>query len=122
MKKVHELKIWPEFYFRVANGTKTFEYRENDRNFQAGDKVVLKEWDPSPINPEYDAPMGFTGSPPLEFNIGYVLPVERDKVIFSLLPIKKAIEAPKDAKDAKDAKTAKTAKSGKVAKTKALRD
>ncbi|AEG42307.1 RNA-binding protein [Bdellovibrio phage phi1402] len=95
MKQVHELKIWPEFYFRVANGTKTFEYRENDRNFQSGDRVVLKEWDPSPINPEFNAPVGYTGSPALEFTIGYVLNVERDKVIFSLLPIKKPAEPTK---------------------------
>lgn len=90
MKKVHELRVWPEFYFRMANGSKTFEYRENDKNFQAGDKVIFKEWDPTPINPEFDAPIGFTGNPPLEFQIGYVLQVGRDMIVFSLLPVKKS--------------------------------
>lgn len=90
MKAVHELKIWPQYYAQVASGQKTFEYRENDRNFQKGDKVILKEWDPTPINPEFTPQVGFTGSPPLEYTIGYVLHVERDKVIFSLLPIPKA--------------------------------
>lgn len=92
MRQVHELKIWPQYYAQVASGQKTFEYRENDRNFQKGDKVILKEWDPTPINPEFTPQIGFTGSPHLEFVIGYVLPVEREKVIFSLLPIPKPKE------------------------------
>lgn len=95
MNAVHELKIWPQYYFQVASGMKTFEYRENDRNFQKGDKVILKEWDPTPINPEFSTPIGYTGSPALEFKIGYVLPVERDKVVFSLLPIPKPKEPEK---------------------------
>jgi len=42
----HELKIWPQYYEAVANGSKTFELRKNDREFQKGDEVVLKEYDP----------------------------------------------------------------------------
>jgi hypothetical protein len=41
----HELKIWPEYFEDVYNGTKTFEVRKNDRNFHVGDTVTLKEWD-----------------------------------------------------------------------------
>lgn len=104
MKAVHELKIWPQFYCQVASGAKTFEYRDNDRNFQKGDKVILKEFDPTPINPEFSTPVGYTGSPPLEFVIGYVLPVERDKVVFSLLPIPKPKEPEKSEAKTKKAK------------------
>lgn len=41
----HELKIMPEYFQAVWNGTKTFEVRRNDRNFKVGDMLVLLEWD-----------------------------------------------------------------------------
>lgn len=83
----HELKIWPQYYCRVADGSKTFEVRENDRGFQSGDTVVLKEWDPEPVNTtDSTVPKGYTGSPDLEFKIGYIMLLERATVIFSLLP------------------------------------
>lgn len=42
----HELKIWPEFFSKVVRGTKKAEVRKNDRNFQQGDSVSLREWNP----------------------------------------------------------------------------
>lgn len=45
--KVHELKIWPPYYEAVAVGEKTFEVRKNDRDFQPGDRLHLREWDPN---------------------------------------------------------------------------
>lgn len=44
---IHALKTWITFYGMVANGTKCFEVRRNDRRFQEGDIVQLKEWNPS---------------------------------------------------------------------------
>lgn len=88
----HELKIWPQFYKRVADGSKTFEVRQDDRGFQSGDIVVLKEYDPTPINQTSNAPKGYTGSPDLEFKIGYMIYRGGGEVIFSILPIKKAAE------------------------------
>lgn len=41
----HELKVWPEYFKPLWEGTKTFEVRRNDRNFQVGDMLVLLEWD-----------------------------------------------------------------------------
>lgn len=41
---IHELKILPEFFYPVSIGLKTFELRKNDRNFQVGDIIKLKEW------------------------------------------------------------------------------
>lgn len=90
----HELKIWPKYYCRVADGSKTFEVRENDRGFQPGDIVILREFDPEPINPTSISPKGYTGSPDLKFKVGYVLVLTSTQVVFSLLPIK---EAPKKA-------------------------
>ena len=43
--KTHELKILPEYFEPVLTGDKTFELRMDDRNFQVGDILVLKEWD-----------------------------------------------------------------------------
>jgi len=75
----HELKIWPQYYARVADGSKTFEVRSNDRGFQAGDTVELRCW--SDTRHCYTEPYE-----PLKFRIGYVLPID-ERVVFSLLPI-----------------------------------
>ena len=42
----HELKTWPRYYQRVMDGDKTFEVRAADRDFQIGDFLTLKEYDP----------------------------------------------------------------------------
>ncbi len=44
--RTHELKIWPQFYNDVVGGYKTYEVRVNDRAFQVGDEIRLREWDP----------------------------------------------------------------------------
>lgn len=43
---LHELKILPEYYHAVVKGIKTFEIRNNDRNYQVGDRLILKEYNP----------------------------------------------------------------------------
>lgn len=40
----HELKTWIEYFEEVFMGHKAFEVRKNDRNFQVGDTLILKEW------------------------------------------------------------------------------
>lgn len=77
----HELKIWPQYFERVLDGTKTFELRENDRGFQPGDTVELCEWDPTK---EERFVHGYTGRK-LQFRIGYILPIDATRVVFSLL-------------------------------------
>ena len=44
MKK-HELKILPQYFQAVWSGIKTFELRKDDRDYQRGDILVLREWD-----------------------------------------------------------------------------
>jgi len=47
----HKLKIWPEFFGPVRDGLKPFELRIDDRPFEAGDILLLQEWNPE--NREY---------------------------------------------------------------------
>lgn len=41
-----EKKIWPQFFEKVKSGEKTFEVRLADYDYNIGDVIVLKEWDP----------------------------------------------------------------------------
>jgi ASC-1-like (ASCH) protein len=41
----HELKLETDYFGSVFAGLKTFEIRFNDRNYQVGDTLVLREWD-----------------------------------------------------------------------------
>lgn len=41
---MHELKILPEYYDAVISNIKNFELRKDDRDFQVGDFVYLKEY------------------------------------------------------------------------------
>lgn len=93
----HKLKIWPQYFCRVADGSKTFEVRKNDRGFQPGDTVCLREFDPGkkgywvnndPIGPEtfHEEVIGYTGEK-ISFKVGYVLPIDAERVVFSLLPM-----------------------------------
>lgn len=45
-KMIHELKTHPEYFQRILTGDKTFEVRKNDRDFQTGDVVLLREYYP----------------------------------------------------------------------------
>jgi hypothetical protein len=45
VKRLHELKIQPEFYNAVVRGYKNFEIRNNDRGFCVGDHVILYEFE-----------------------------------------------------------------------------
>ena len=46
MEVEHELKCHPIYFERIVSGQKKFEVRKNDRNFQVGDILILKEYDP----------------------------------------------------------------------------
>lgn len=48
----HELKCHPDFFAAILSGEKTHETRFNDRGYQVGDELVLKEFSPD---------TGFTG-------------------------------------------------------------
>lgn len=41
----HELKVWPAYFHQLEPGKKTFEVRRDDRGFQKGDVLWLREYD-----------------------------------------------------------------------------
>jgi hypothetical protein len=43
----HILKTWPEPFAALSDGSKTFEYRKDDRGYRMGDMLVLRKWDPT---------------------------------------------------------------------------
>lgn len=45
--RVHVLKTWPDYYKALADGTKRFELRNDDRDYCVGDYLCLREWDPA---------------------------------------------------------------------------
>lgn len=45
--KIHELKTVQPFFEEVWKDNKNFEIRKNDRDFQVGDLLILKEYDPA---------------------------------------------------------------------------
>jgi len=50
--KYHELKIHPKFYRAILSGLMTSQFRNDDRNFQEGDILILKEWVPINTDPD----------------------------------------------------------------------
>lgn len=45
-KNWHVLKCWPDSFNAILGGEKTYEVRVNDRDYQLGDVLVLREYMP----------------------------------------------------------------------------
>jgi hypothetical protein len=43
----HELKSWPDQFQAMWTGLKRDEFRRDDRGYQLGDQLELREWDPA---------------------------------------------------------------------------
>ena len=41
----HELKIWPKSFDAIKYGLESFKIRLNDRGFNAGDVLILQEYE-----------------------------------------------------------------------------
>lgn len=48
---IHDLKTWPEPFAAVVAGDKTHEARKNDRDYQVGDVLRLREFKPMHSDP-----------------------------------------------------------------------
>jgi hypothetical protein len=76
----HKVKSQAPHFVAVLDGTKTFEIRENDRDYQTGDIIVHEEW---------DRETGYSGRTTVH-RIGYITTYAQTPgwVVFSLLPLK----------------------------------
>lgn len=45
--RTHELKCWPQYYEAIVCKERQFEIRRNDRDFGVGDRLILRELDPT---------------------------------------------------------------------------
>lgn len=68
----HELKTDPIPFHEAKRGQKTFELRRNDRDFQPGDEIVLRETVYSALLMREGRPLDYTGEV-LRFRAGYIL-------------------------------------------------
>lgn len=68
---IHELKVWPEYYERLADGTKTFEVRKDDRGYQTGDTLILKEWAPRGTGSVWSGIGSYTGRS-MQRTVGFI--------------------------------------------------
>jgi Domain of unknown function (DUF3850) len=44
MSKHHEIKIYPKWFDLARTQCKRFEVRKNDRDYQIGDTIKMREW------------------------------------------------------------------------------
>lgn len=81
--RVHRLKTWPEHFRNLRDGFKTFEVRENDRDFREGDVLALQEWDPKPGL--------YTAATPLLRGVAFLLDISdrclKPTVVMGLQPV-----------------------------------
>lgn len=101
----------PGIYSRLSDGSKTFHVCDPTPGFQKGDDIVFKEFDPTPVSAtDKDAPRGLTGSPDLEYRIGFIEILSSSLIVFSLHPKNQIEQKPK-----KLNKKAKKVNNGKAA-------
>lgn len=85
-KKTHELKCWPEFFNLILRAKKKFDVRLNDRDFQTGDEIRFREWNPD--SAEYTGRSVLARidyiMDALDFQRLNIIPVPNDLVILSI--------------------------------------
>jgi len=73
--RIHELKIWTEYFEGVVTGVKKFEYRLNDRDYRVGDILYLRE---------YIKEAEIYSGREIKVLVTYILKVENNYVIMSI--------------------------------------
>lgn len=71
----HDLKIHPQHYAAKRRKQKAWEIRQNDRDFQTGDTVTFREWNPDTESFTGKCPLGaFTIVGPVVINAAGLQP------------------------------------------------
>jgi hypothetical protein len=73
--KAHILKTDPDFFAAVKSGKKKFEIRKDDRNYQCGDYLILRETKASGAEMADGAPLEYTGEV-LVARVTYIMHIE----------------------------------------------
>jgi hypothetical protein len=87
----YTFKINPKLFRRIQYREKTFLLRNTNEGIQAGDNLVLFEWDDSAVNSTTTSPKGFTSATPLHFRAGYIEVLDTHSVIVSLVQVEPPI-------------------------------
>ncbi len=70
----HNLKIRPAYFAAIKSGVKRFEYRDNDRDYNAGDTLRLREYDTGEeLSVTVDYILKDTDMPPRIITKGYCI-------------------------------------------------
>ena len=86
----HELKTWPMFFEKTLSGEKKFEVRRNDRDFNVGDTLMLREYD-GKYNEETKAIEGEYTGRKMYVNVNYILSgynwgIRHEFIVMSIAP------------------------------------
>jgi hypothetical protein len=95
---VHVLKVWPEFYWPLLNGTKTAEFRKADRKFAVGDTLILQPWSPKEFQP--GVPQGYLNDPAIHAKVSHISmggPIPEGYAMLSLCEVREALLTEDDA-------------------------
>lgn len=52
----HDIKVHPQYFNAIADGSKPFEVRKDDRGYAVGDVLRLREWDPEVYEAQFALP------------------------------------------------------------------
>jgi len=69
---LHELKTDSEVFWAVKEGKKNFEIRLDDRGFQVGDRLLLRETENTGAEMRSGVPLKYTGFE-LQVDVTYIL-------------------------------------------------
>lgn len=84
--RTHALKTWLSEFAEMIDGTMTFQFRKDDRNYEVGDVLVLREWDPN-VNQCVGCYTGRQASFRVtHFLVGGMFGVPTDHIVMSVVP------------------------------------